>query len=76
MSSGILMEMTLEQVRDFRPEVVVLGVGSVEPHGPALPYGTDYFQCDGVVRRGVERANQQGGEDNISVIVVQAMEYE
>lgn len=60
MSSGILMEMTLEQVRDFRAEVVVLGVGSVEPHGPALPYGTDYFQCDGVARRGVELANQQG----------------
>jgi len=57
---GILTEMTIEQVRALRPEVVALGVGSVEPHGPALPYGTDYFQCDAVVRRGVELANAGG----------------
>jgi len=57
---GILMEMTLEEVREFRAEVVALGVGSVEPHGPALPYGTDYYQCDAAVRRGVERANERG----------------
>ena len=60
MTRGILMEMTLPEVREFRPEVVVLGVGSVEPHGPALPYGTDYYQCDGAVRRGVELANERG----------------
>ena len=59
MWNGILMEMTIEQVRQFRPEVVVLGSGSVEPHGPVLPYGTDYWQCDAVVRRGVLLANQQ-----------------
>jgi creatinine amidohydrolase len=57
---GILTEMTIEQVRAMEPEVVALGVGSVEPHGPALPYGTDYFQCDAVVRRGVELANAGG----------------
>jgi len=60
MSDGILEEMTMEEVRDFRPEVVVFGIGSVEPHGPALPYGTDYFQGDAIVRRGVLRANAQG----------------
>lgn len=60
MPNGILMEMTVEEVRELRPEVVVLGVGSTEPHGPVLPYGTDYFQCDGVVRRGVEIANGRG----------------
>ncbi len=60
MPDGILMEMTLEQVRAFAVEVVTFGVGSVEPHGPALPYGTDYFQCDAVVRRGVQRANRRG----------------
>ena len=60
MPSGILMEMTIEEVRAFRPEVVVLPVASVEPHGPALPYGTDFTQCDGAVRRGVERANRRG----------------
>jgi creatinine amidohydrolase len=56
---GILMEMTLEEVRELSPEVVVLGVASVEPHGPALPYGTDYYQCDAAVRRGVELANER-----------------
>jgi creatinine amidohydrolase len=59
-SDGILMEMTIEEVRAFRPEVVAIGVGSVEPHGPVLPYGTDYFQCDAVVRGGVQRANRRG----------------
>jgi len=60
MSSGILSEMTLEDVRAFEPEVVVMGIGSTEPHGPILPYGTDYFQCDAVCRRAVTRANEQG----------------
>jgi creatinine amidohydrolase len=60
MATGILEEMTLEEVRAFNPEVVVLGVGSTEPHGPILPYGTDYFQCDGLCRRAVTKANQKG----------------
>ena len=60
MASGILAEMTIDQVRAFRPEVVVLGVASTEPHGPVLPYGTDYFQCDAVVREGVTQANAAG----------------
>jgi creatinine amidohydrolase len=60
MSDGILMEMTIQDVRAFQAEVVALGVGSVEPHGPVLPYGTDFFQCDAVVRRGVQLANQRG----------------
>ena len=53
MADGILAEMTIEDVRQFEPEVVVLAVASTEPHGPALPYGTDFFQGDAVVRRGV-----------------------
>ena len=60
MADGILMEMTIEDVRAFAAEVVVVGVGSVEPHGPALPYGTDFYQCDAVVRRAVEAANRHG----------------
>ena len=60
MARGILMEMTLPEVREFHPEVVVFAVGSVEPHGPALPYGTDTYQCDAAVRRAVERANDRG----------------
>ncbi len=60
MHLGILEEMTIEDVRAFEPEVVVWGIGSTEPHGPALPYGTDLFQCDAAVRRGVILANQKG----------------
>jgi len=52
--------MTIEDVRALDPEVVVLGIGSVEPHGPVLPYGTDYMKCDAVVRRGVVLANERG----------------
>ena len=52
--------MTIEDVRAFDPEVVAIGIGSVEPHGPVLPYGTDYWQCDAVARRGVQLANEQG----------------
>ncbi|MDY7010232.1 MAG: creatininase family protein [Planctomycetota bacterium] len=60
MSNGILTEMTIEDVRAFDPEVVAIGIGSVEPHGPVLPYGTDYWQCDASVRRGVILANEAG----------------
>jgi creatinine amidohydrolase len=52
--------MTIEDVRAFDPEVVIWGIASTEPHGPVLPYGTDYFQCDAAVRRGVVLANQRG----------------
>ncbi len=60
MASGILEEMTIEQVRQLNPEVVVVGISSTEPHGPALPYGTDFFQGDAIVRRAVVAANGQG----------------
>ena len=53
MASGILAERTLEEVRALAPEVVVLGVASTEPHGPILPYGTDFFYCDDLCRRAV-----------------------
>ncbi len=59
MISGILEEMTVADICGFDPQVVVLGIGSTEPHGPALPYGTDYFQCDAVCRMAVTQANKQ-----------------
>jgi creatinine amidohydrolase len=59
--SGILQEMTIDEVKALKPEVVVLGVGSTEPHGPALVYGTDHWQCDAVCRRATVRANEKGG---------------
>ena len=59
MTTGILSEMTIDEVRKFKPQVVVLGVASTEPHGPALPYGTDFYQCDAVCRQAVILANRK-----------------
>lgn len=60
--SGILEEMTIDQVRELDPQVVVLPIGSTEPHGPHLPYGTDTYQIDGLCRRAVIQANRDGGQ--------------
>lgn len=60
MNPGILQEMTIEDVRSFNAEVVIWSIGSTEPHGPVLPYGTDFFQSDAAVRRGTILANQRG----------------
>lgn len=58
--TGVLQEMTIDDVDDLDPETVVLGVGSTEPHGPHLPYGTDVYQTEAVCRRAVTRANERG----------------
>jgi creatinine amidohydrolase len=58
--SGVLEEMTIDDVRAFKPRVVVLPLGSTEPHGPHLPYGTDTFEVSDVARRGVIAANKRG----------------
>ena len=58
--TGVLEEMTIDEVEALDPEVVVFGVSSTEPHGPHLPYGTDVFQADTVCRRSVTRANERG----------------
>ncbi|MCZ7648274.1 MAG: creatininase family protein [Planctomycetota bacterium] len=59
---GLLEEMTVEEVRAFKPEVAVLPLGSTEPHGPHLPYGTDTWQVTRLCRLGVERANARGAK--------------
>lgn len=58
--SGILEEMTIADVRAFKPQVGVIGVGSTEPHGPHLPYGTDTFILESVAIPAVRLANQEG----------------
>jgi len=60
MASGILQEMTIDDVVAFKAEVVIMSVASTEPHGPIICYGSDYFQSDAVVRRAVVRANGKG----------------
>lgn len=57
---GLLEEMTVDEVRAFRPEVVVLPLGSTEPHGPHLPYGTDTYQVTALGRLAVRQANARG----------------
>lgn len=58
--SGILTEMTIEEVRALAPKVVLVPIGSTEPHGPHLPYGTDTFQVEAVARLAVVHANKLG----------------
>ena len=53
--------MTIDDVRDLNPNVCVFPIGSTEPHGPALPYGTDSFQVQGTSYGGTRRANELGG---------------
>lgn len=57
---GLLEEMTIAELRKFKPQVAVLPLGSTEPHGPHLPYGTDTYQVTRLCRMGVEAANRQG----------------
>lgn len=57
---GVLAEMTIDEVRELRPEVVVLPIGSTEPHGPHLPHGTDTFEVTAVAQEGVALANRRG----------------
>ncbi len=59
--SGILEEMTLEDVRALDPNVCVIPIGSTEPHGPALPYGTDSYRVEATSYAGARRANETGG---------------
>lgn len=58
--SGILEEMTIDDVRALAPRLAIIGIGSTEPHGPHLPYGTDTYQVDAVCRLAVTQANEQG----------------
>ena len=57
---GLLEEMTVEEVRQFEPQVVVLPLGSTEPHGPHLPMGTDTYQVTALSRLAVRSANEGG----------------
>lgn len=57
---GLLEEMTIEEIRAFKPEVVVLPLGSTEPHGPHLPLGTDTYQVRKTCELGVKWGNERG----------------
>lgn len=59
--SGILEEMTIDQVRGLDPDVAVIPIGSTEPHGPALPYGTDSYRAEAIACGATREANGRGG---------------
>ncbi len=59
--TGILEEMTIDQVRGLKPDVAVIPIGSTEPHGPALPYGTDSYRAEAIAYGATREANRQGG---------------
>lgn len=57
---GILEEMTICEVEAFMPEVMLIPLGSTEPHGPHLPYGTDTIIAERVSAEVVRLANLDG----------------
>jgi creatinine amidohydrolase len=59
-ASGKLEEMTIDEVRDFQAEVAVFPLGSTEPHGPHLAYGTDTVIASGGAGAAVREANSRG----------------
>jgi len=59
-AQGLLETMTISDVRSFQPEVMLIPLGSTEPHGPHLPYGADTFICDGITAEAVRLANGEG----------------
>lgn len=59
--SGTLEHLTIDDVRKLNANVCVVPVGSTEPHGPALPYGTDTYRVEHVSYAATERANERGG---------------
>ncbi len=53
--SAMIEDLTMPEVREFRPEVVMLPLGSTEQHGPHLPLATDTLLGDELARRGPNR---------------------
>lgn len=59
---GILEEMTMPELVAFKPEVVVVPIGSTEPHGPHLPYCTDTLNARVVAEDGTVGAVAKGAK--------------
>jgi creatinine amidohydrolase len=69
--SALIEELTMPELIEFRPEVVMIPVGSTEQHANHLPYGTDTWRVLEHCRRAAEVANAAGGR----VVVMPAMPY-
>src|SRR5689334_22646016 len=53
--------LTLPQLREAMPNVVVLPFGATEPHGNHMPYGTDVYETAAIAERACELARADGG---------------
>ena len=69
--SAKLENLTHGEVKKQEVRVLVLPIGSCEPHGCHLPYGTDFLTIDALAARTAARANQQGAK----VLVLPTMPY-
>jgi len=54
-----LQEITYKEVKKNKYEVAVLPVGSTEPHGFHLPYGSDFFQSQRIAELICEQADKK-----------------
>ena len=52
--------MTLDQIEAFKPEVVIVPIGSTEPHGEHLPYCTDTLNARDMAETAAVAANAAG----------------
>lgn len=69
--SWVLKELNYQELRDKKFEVAVLPIGSTEPHGLHLPYGTDALLAEMIAGRICERVHNMGGR----VILLPAISY-
>ncbi len=70
--SWCLSEVTLKQIREQGlPEIAVLPIGSCEPHGLHLPYGSDTFEAVIIGERVCALAHERGAK----VMLLPAIPY-
>ncbi|MBI4874881.1 MAG: creatininase family protein [Acidobacteria bacterium] len=66
-----LEDLTHPEVRQRDVRVVILPIGSTEPHANHLPYGTDTWTTDAMAARVAARATEKGAK----VLVLPTMPY-
>jgi creatinine amidohydrolase len=69
--SAKLENRTHADVKSMEVQVLVLPIGSTEPHGYHLPYGNDFFTVGALAARTAAKANEQGAK----VLVLPTMPY-
>lgn len=55
-----LNDLSLPQLREARPNVVIIPFGATEPHGHHLPYGTDVIETTAIAARACQLARESG----------------